>query len=135
MKTYGLGVLILGCMLLAGCGSQPSADSNAAIRQAIEKHLAGRSDLAADKMTMEIKNVRLEGERAEAEVIFRTTSGPPAQMAFLYQLRREGREWQVEKGSPSASNSPHPSSPAPDSGYDGAADPLPEGHPPITSPH
>ena len=134
MKAFGAvwGVLALGSLLL-GCGSQQGADSNAAIRQAIEEHLAGRSDLAADKMTMEMKAVQINGEQAEAEVVFRTTSGPPAQMSFRYQLRKEGKRWQVEEGSPSTANSPHPpSSTAP--GPDGNPESLPEGHPPITSP-
>ncbi|MBI1955806.1 MAG: hypothetical protein HYS38_05385 [Acidobacteria bacterium] len=132
MKAYGaaLGVLALGCLLVS-CGQQ-QADSNAAIRQAIEEHLASRSGLAADKMTMEVKDVRVKGEQAEADVVFRTTSDPPAEMAFFYQLRKEGKRWRVEQGNPSAANSPHPTSPAPDSGGD--AEPLPEGHPPVTSP-
>ena len=132
MKVYGavLGVFALGCLLVS-CG-QKAADSNAAIRQAIEEHLTSRSSLAADKMTMEVKDIRVKGEQAEADVVFRTTSSPPAQMAFLYHLRKEGNRWRVEQGDPSASGSPHPTSPAPDSGGD--AEPLPEGHPPTTSP-
>ncbi|MBI4458767.1 MAG: hypothetical protein HY648_01745 [Acidobacteria bacterium] len=133
MNKYGALLAVFSLMsLLVGCTSEPAADSDTAVRQAIEKHLAGRSDLAADKMTMEVVNVKFDGERAEAEVVFRTTSGPPAQMAFLYELHREGSEWQVERGRPSATDSPHPSS---SSGSDGNKNPSPEGHPPITSPH
>ena len=132
MKICGavLGVLALGS-LLAGCGSRQETDAKSAIQQAIEKRLAGRSDLTASNMTLEVKNIRIEGDRAEAEVIFRTTSDPPAQMAFLYQLRKEGQEWQVEKGSPRTANSPHPPSSSPDS--ENNAGSLPAGHPP-TSP-
>ena len=128
MKTHGaaLGILAWGC-LLVGCGQQ-QADTNAAIKAAIEEHLAGLSGLSADNMTMDIKDVRVKGEQAEADVVFRTTNGPPAQMAFLYHLRKEGNRWRVDQGSPGDASSPHQFSPAPESSGE-EQPPMPEGHP------
>ena len=124
-----LGVIVLALPLVS-VGCRREAASNAAIQRAIEEHLSQRSDLERAKMVMEMKQVKVEGDRAEAEVTFRTTSDPQAQMTFHYQLHKEGGKWAVETGKPSAADSPHPGSANPS---DGGMD-LPEGHPPVDNP-
>ena len=54
--------------------------------------------LALDKMEVEVQEVTLQGDRAEAQVRFRTQSGE-GEMTLRYQLRREGERWVVELGS------------------------------------
>ena len=134
------------CLLISG-GCQRLGDQKAAIQEAIEEHLSRRSDLAMDQMVLEMGEVKVEGDDAEAEVVFRTTSEPAMRMAYHYELRREGGRWQVASGRPSAAEVPHPtlgetgeqesSNPALPEGHpaipDGGA-PLPEGHPPIGEP-
>ncbi|MBI4444165.1 MAG: hypothetical protein HY649_12440 [Acidobacteria bacterium] len=133
MKLWGrLALIVVLAGWWAGCGGQPTGDSNADIQKAIEQHLASRPGLATGQMVMEIKDVRIEGDKAEAEVIFRSTAEPPAQMTFRYELRRESSGWKVDSGRTSAAESPHPSS-----GDAPPTDPtLPEGHPtlPDTNP-
>ena len=118
-------MLVLGC-LLAGCSGQRDTNSNAAIQRAIEQHLSSRSGLDASKMLIEVQQVKIQGERAQAEVIFRSRDDPQASMAFSYELRREGGEWKVENGRPSAAGSPHPD--AGSAAEEGST--LPPGHPP-----
>ena len=121
----GVWMIVLGC-LVAGCSGQRDANSNAAIQRAIEQHLSSRAGLDASKMLVEVQQVKIQGERAQAEVIFRSRDNPQAQMAYSYELRREGGEWKVENGRPGAAGSPRPE------GGPGAEEgsPLPPGHPP-----
>jgi len=113
-----------GAIIGWGCASK--GKSEVAVRQAIEDHLAGTPGLANSEMVMELKQVEVQGDKAEAEVIFRSRNNPQARMAFHYQLRSEGNKWKVESGHPSRDTTPHPSS--------GSADSLPEGHPPLGEP-
>ena len=121
---FSLGIALIGC-------GQGSSDPNAAIQKAIEAHLANRSDLAIGNMVMEMKDVRIEGDHAQADVIFRTTSNPSAQMAFSYLMHQADGKWEVETGQPSSADTAHPSPENPDI----ETDTIPEGHPPVQSPH
>jgi hypothetical protein len=127
MKNLWRGLLltVLGCFLLS-CGSLNKNNSEAAVRRAIEAHLAGRTGLASDKIVMDIQKVQFQGDRAEVDVVFHSRTDPKASMTFHYQLRNDGKEWKVDTGRPSSEASPHPSSEMPS----GSAPPLPEGHPP-----
>ena len=125
-NLYTLSVMILG-YVLASCGGQPDSGSNAAIQRAIEEHVASRPGLASDQLVMEVLEIQVSGDTAEAEVMFRSQADQAAMMAFHYQLRNEDNQWKVESGRPSQSGSAHPSpgiSPEAD-------DSMPEGHPPI----
>ncbi len=125
-NLYTLSIFSLVCFL-AGCGGQPGGDSDAAIQRAIEEHLSSRPGLASDNLLMEVKDIQVQGDTAEAEVVFRSRTDQAAMMTFHYQLRNEGNQWKVESGSPSQGRSPHPSSGnSPDAGGS-----LPEGHPPM----
>ena len=131
MKLSGTGVavIILGISLgMVGC--QREADSNAAIQSAIEQHLTNRPGISGDKLILEMKQVNVQGERAEAEVVFRSRDDPAAPMPFHYQLRREGGQWKVEGGRPNAAGSPHPTQESPSEGGEA----MPPGHPPVQPP-
>lgn len=122
--------LVLLSLLALGCGGM--GDQKPAIEKAIKDHLASRSDLAINNMTMEVKDVRMEGDKAGAEVLFRVTNAPEMQMAYHYELAREGGAWKVLQGRPAQADSSHP-----DGGADpGSSDPsaLPPGHPPMGAP-
>ena len=125
-------VVILGLAMVAG-GCQRLMNQDAAIQKAIRDHLTERSDLDMSKMVLEMHEVKVNGDKATAEVVFRTTSDPPAQMNYHYDLHRESGAWKVDTGRPSAAGSQHPqmgdSGQGEESGTD--AGELPAGHPPI----
>lgn len=121
---FSLGIFLAGC-------SQSSSDPNAAIQKAIEDHLANRSDLSIGNMVMEMKDVRIDGDHAQADVLFRTTSNPPAQMAYTYLLLQTDGKWEIETAQPSGADSSHPTPENP--GVE--SETLPEGQPPAQSPH
>jgi hypothetical protein len=130
-------IVTLGVLALLAVGCQRLMNQDAAIQKAIRDHLGERSDLSMDKMVMEVHQVKVDGDKAQAEVVFRTTSDPPAQMNYHYELHREGGAWKVDTGRPSAAEAQHPQmGEAPmDESKSGEGQPsagaLPEGHPPI----
>ena len=119
-------IIVLGC-LLAGCAGQREASTNAAIQHAIEQHLANRPGIEGNKLILEVQKVTVQGDQAEAEVVFRSRDDPRAQMAYHYELRREGGEWKVGNGRPGAAGSPHPNPGSEPEGGEG----LPPGHPSV----
>ena len=134
-SRFNLILVALTLVALSGCNGFGNQD--AAVRQAIEKHLSQRPDLAMDKMVLDIQEVTVEGDTAIADVVFRTTMDPPARMAYRYELRRESGAWRVESGHPSASETPHPElgeslQSSEESNMPGE---LPEGHPPLPQGH
>ncbi|MBI4480554.1 MAG: hypothetical protein HY651_11075 [Acidobacteria bacterium] len=132
-------VAIVGTLLLAALGCQRLMNQDAAVQKAIQDHLSERSDLAMDKMVMEMQQVKVDGDKAQAEVVFHVAGDSQMRMAYHYDLHREGASWKVDSGRPSGSETPHPQmgeSPAGESmpGESGNGEPsldLPEGHPPI----
>jgi len=109
-------------LLLAGC--QQTGSINAQVQDAIAEHLASRPGIDASRMLIEVESVTVQGERAEADVIFRSRDNPDSRMNYHYELRRQDGQWRVESGRPTAAESPHP--------QPGEAQPegdLPEGHP------
>jgi hypothetical protein len=112
-------------------------NQDAAVQRAIEEHLSRRSDLAMDQMVLEMQQVSVEGDRAQAEVVFRTTMDPPARMAYHYELLWEDGRWRVESGRPSATETPHPVMGEAEAGAspESMMDELPEGHPVLPGDH
>ncbi len=105
-----LVLLVLFVLALSACQQKPT-DPKAEIEAAIHDHLSKQSGLALDKMEMEVQQVDVRGETAEARVVFRITQGE-GEMLFRYLLRRADGRWVVERGA------------------SGGA--LPPGHPPLS---
>ena len=107
-----LVLLVLFVLTLSACQQEP-ADPKAEIEAAIHDHLSKQSGLALDKMEMEVQQVDVRGDTAEARVVFRIKQGEgEGKMLFHYLLRRADGRWVVERGA------------------SGGA--LPPGHPPMT---
>ena len=119
MKKAAYLLLALTFLAAAACGRMGASklESNEAVEAAIRAYLSQRSDLAMDKMVLEIQHVEFKGEKAEADVVFRSKDGGGA-MPFHYTLRREGDHWVVERGA----------------GRGMGTGALPPGHPPVTNP-
>ena len=131
-------IAFLGASLLAALGCQRLMNQEAAVQKAIQDHLAERSDLAMNKMVMEVQQVNVNGDTAQAEVMFSISGDPQSRMSIHYDLHREGGRWQVDAGRPSGSQAPHPEMGGPGMegsmpGETGSAEPLnlPEDHPPV----
>ncbi len=126
-KLISIVALILCCVPAAGCKKAQQDDN--AIRAALQKHLSERADLNMAAMDMDIKQVKVEGNHADAQVEFRVKQGGPG-MQMAYTLERQGDAWVVRGAKPAGGGMDHPSTGtgAPPSG----SGDLPAGHPPMT---
>ena len=139
MKTTRiLFALILCAALATACNrgttpantaATPQQSNEAAIKAALEKYLASRGTLNLEAMQMDVKQVNITGDRAEAQVEFRAkASGGAMQMA--YSLERVAGVWTVKTTQTPGMQTAHPpigETAAPKAGE------LPASHPPITT--
>jgi hypothetical protein len=145
------GALILALGFVAGCSKAPN--DKEAIRAAILKHLTDQGGLNMAAMDMEVKQVAIKGDDAEAQVEFRVKQGGGS-MQVAYKLQRVQGAWVVGHGQPAGGQIAHPpmDKQAPGSPTAGAtsdfpaldkfkkpgpapeAGALPPGHPPVSSP-
>ena len=105
-------------LVLSNCNRSGKVQSNAAIQQAIEQHLQKQSSVLFNNMTVEVQDIKFEGDRANADVKFRSKQSPDLVVARHYVLRRVEGQWQVESSSsPGGMGNPHggPMSPQPSS--------------------
>jgi hypothetical protein len=100
--------LVGATLVLNGCGKSRGVQSKAAIQEAIERHLQKQSTVLLDNMTVEVQDVKFEGDRANANVKFRSKQSPDVVVGRQYVLRRIRGEWQVESSaSPGGMGNPH----------------------------
>jgi hypothetical protein len=106
-------------LLMSGCKKSGDTDAKAAIQAAIEAHLQQRPNLMLANMTLEVQDVKITGDTAQAEVRFRSKQSADLTVGVRYTLKRAGDRWQVESSSPTGGMgaSPH--------GGAGAAAPAP----------
>ena len=135
MKTTRIiFALIFFASLAMGCdrGTAPAPtaqqSNEAAVKTAIQSYLASRGTLNLEAMDVDIKEVKVTGDRAEAQVEFRAKSGGGG-MQMAYALERLNGVWTVKQSQSPMGESSHPP-------IGGAAAPkpgeLPPSHPPIT---
>ncbi len=91
-----------------------SSAENAAVEAAVRGYLASRPGLNLEAMNVEFKDIKIAGDAAEADVLFRSRTGE-GEMTMHYRLLRQGSQWVVQRD------------PAPS-----GSGPLPPGHPPTT---
>lgn len=108
MRGLVAGLVAWGLML-TGCQKAGEADSKVQIQAAIESHLQQRPNVMLANMTLEIQQVKLTGDAAEAEVQFRSKQQADLVVGVHYKLKKVGDRWQVESSSPSSGMgmSPH----------------------------
>ncbi len=150
MKRSAYFLTVIGLLaLFAGCKKQES-DADA-IRSGINQHLASLKTLNLDAMDMNITNVSIQGNQAQAQVEFRPKGGTPqgAGMQVAYSLEKQNGEWVVQNTQavggpiehPAPGENPPMNSTSPSSGSmpnfrdlvpgEGSSTALPPGHPPI----
>jgi hypothetical protein len=166
MKSPMVIILVVSAAVLGGCQQRSNsvsgapvvvsrdASPNDAIRTAIQAHLAHNGNLSLQSFGTELKQVKLEGDHAQAQVEFHAKNGPGT-MQLTYALTKRDGAWSVIGTTPGGSNFSHPAldkSQAPaESGAIAADSPifhvmdnlhgraaarsenLPPGHPPIAA--
>lgn len=104
--------------ILSGCSRFAGVNSKSAVQAAIEAHLKKRPGLALSNMTTEIKDVKFEGDKANAQVVYVSKDSPDLRVEVRYVLQRQGDQWVVESSSPmgGAGGNPHGGMTIPESG-------------------
>jgi hypothetical protein len=135
MKAFSLFLLAASwsVLLFTACSRRP-AESEGAVKQAIERYLAGRSNLNMQGMSIDVGAMRFHDDKAEADVVFRARSDSKAMMSMHYTLRQNGASWEVVPQSGSHAGATPPSGAgsgdgAASQGASPRSDDLPPGHP------
>jgi len=104
-----LSILPLGCA---------RGNSKRAVQEAIEAHLKQQPGLALSNMTTEVQDVKFDGDKATAQVVFQSKEAAEVKVEVRYTLRRQGNRWEVESSTPmgGAGANPHGAAVAPASG-------------------
>ena len=133
MNTNRIAILIAAVLILVGCSRNTSpavaaGDDRSAIEAALTKYLNERGTIKLDAMDMKIEDLKIAGDRADAQVMFRTKQGQ-GEMRMAYVLARQNGEWVVQPSPRSPAGAPH----------EGVAMPqgdtaLPSGHPSVAAP-
>jgi hypothetical protein len=100
---------LIGFVMIAAVACKKAAEPKAEIQSAIEAHLQQRQNLMLANMTLEVGEVKITGDTAQAEVKFRSKQKPDLVVAVQYTLHRQGDRWQVESSTPTSGMgvSPH----------------------------
>jgi len=148
--------LLLAGFLAAGCQKQQKTASDG-IRDGIREHLTSLKTINLSAMEMNITNVSVSGDTAQAQVEYIPKTGAPAgaAMRVSYSLQRQGEQWVVVKTNSLGGAIDHPAAGANPHTQPGqgsvpgnlpnfreiipsttpaAQDTLPPGHPPVTPP-
>jgi hypothetical protein len=121
-------------LVAAGCSRNTSptpaataGDDRQAIETALLRYLDERGTINVSAMDVKIEDLKIAGDRADAQVMFRTKQGD-GEMRMAYVLTRQNNVWTVQAPARSETGMPHPGAmPAGDAA-------LPSGHPPVTTP-
>lgn len=140
--TYRLFLSAILLVGMLGCGSsepaRTAADERKSVEEAIDRHLAKRSDLDFTSMKVVVDRVNFVGDdQAEATVKFTVGEDAAASIQMAYTLQKTNDVWEVvgpPKGTqgapvapPAAGGAMPPDHPA----VGGEQQPLPSGHPPV----
>jgi hypothetical protein len=148
-------ILGISAALLFGAGCKQQLSDNEAIRAGILQHLNGVGTLNMSAMEMDIRSVSINGNQANADVVFRPKIGAPpgAGMQVSYNLEKRDGAWVVQKTQPTGgmiqhpdtNKNPHLNQDVHSGGLPNFSDvlnptgapahgALPPGHPPVNSP-
>ncbi len=152
MKRTAYVLIVLGFLAFfsAGC-KKPESDADG-IRAGINQHLSSLKTLNLGAMDMNIKNVSVQGNQAQAQVEFTPKGGSPSGggMQVDYALEKQNGVWVVQNTQPVGTPAQHPGpdgdnaqpNPAPSSQDSmpnfrdlvpggATSNSLPPGHPPV----
>jgi hypothetical protein len=145
MTYRTLPAIWVGLLLIAGafgCGStapeRTAADERKSIEEAIDRHLAKRSDLDFSSMKVIVDRVNFVGDdQAEATVKFTVGAEAASTIQMSYTLQKANDVWEVvgpPKGMQGAQVAPPAAGGAMPPNHPPAGDAppqLPSGHPPV----
>ncbi len=149
-RTAFFFTILVFLVFFAGCKKQQSDTDG--IRSGINEHLTALKTLNLGAMDMNIQNVSIQGNQAQAQVEFLPKTGAPpgAGMQVSYKLEKQDGKWVVQDSQAAGGTIQHPApgqnphlnstSPSPATLPDfrnlvnsGSGSSLPTGHPPVNA--
>jgi len=126
-----LALMVAGALvLLAACNRGAKLETEPAVRQALERYLASRSNLNMQGMDLQIAGIQFRGQQAQVDVVFKAKGGgdtPGGTMSMRYTLNRRGDRWEVGPQSSAHGGATPPAG-------SGAPVEMPPGHPAVKRP-
>lgn len=126
VRTIALAVVLASlATVLCGC-RLAGINSKSAVQAAIEAHLKQQPGLTLSNMSTEVQDVKFDGDKANAQVVYQSKDSPDLKVEVRYVLRRQGDHWEVESSTPVGGMGGNP--------HGGVAVPPSGGTPPKTVP-
>jgi len=110
MRINYFGVILLaGAFAGTGCHSNQKAQTDA-VRDGIRQYLTSLNTLDLGAMDMNVSNVKIDGNQAQADVLYTPKGGgaPGAGMRVSYSLEKKGEQWVVVKKNAMGGTMDHP---------------------------
>jgi hypothetical protein len=107
-------------IFLTAGGCKKASNPNEEIRAAIQRHLSEGGTLNLAAFDTELKQVTMQGDRAQADVVFHVKDGP-GMMQLSYNLEKRNGVWAVQESKPVGSDFTHPALDAGQTAAPGAA--------------
>jgi hypothetical protein len=121
-------IAVASALVIVGCSRAP--ENRDAVREAVTEHLSKNAALDMNQLTVDIADVKFQGNEATASVAIKPKSAPEQGMTMSYTLERRGDKWQVKgrgAGHGGGMGTEGGMDPQPGSG-------MPSGHPPVNAP-
>ncbi|HET7841387.1 MAG TPA: hypothetical protein VFM21_07270 [Terriglobia bacterium] len=115
MRWIVAGV-VSATLLVGACSKSGGSAQERAVRAAVEAHLQKKGNLALNNMDMQIQNVNVKRDTADAQVKFTSKQNPQLAVNVQYSLRRAGDSWEVVSSTPMGGDS-HQSMGSPGEGH------------------
>jgi hypothetical protein len=146
--------LLLATALFVTAGCKKAGENKEAVKEGVVQHLSKNAALDVNSLTIDVTDVKFQGDEATAAVSIKPKSAPEQGMNMSYTLVRKGEKWEVKgkaaghgggagmgggTGAPPA-EAPAPGTPEPKGALGdapkapAAAGNLPPGHPPVNAP-
>lgn len=126
MRTLWAGIIVISLLGLAGCKSK-SGDPKAAVQAAIEKRLKEQPNLMFQNMMLDVGEVKINGDTAEADAKFTSKQSPNLTVGVHYSLRKSNGQWEVvNSASGGMGMNPHGGGSMPANPHEGMGGTAPE---------
>jgi hypothetical protein len=147
--TRSLLYILFATILLAGTGCKKAGENKEAVREGVVQHLSKNAALDVNSLTIDVTDIKFQGEEATAAVSIKPKSAPEQGMTMSYTLVRKADKWEVKgkaaghgagMGGPPPTDAPATGTPEPKGALGdapkspSAGGDLPPGHPPVKAP-
>ena len=108
----------------------PAAGTEGPFLQAVDTYLQKVKNIDTSLMTIQLQDLKVEGETATAKVVYGAKKGEMPAMTYLYDFAKKDGAWTVLKSQPEGSD-PHAGMGMPPGMGGGQGSDLPPGHPEV----